>query len=257
LKKRLESVPELHVSLVVVPLFFGQSKTVTDFIPSALAALSAEYPKRVSITMANSLMGSNIGKGKSIVVPDSCVGDDALVAKAVGVKILKGLNSKNQHPFSNTTKVVIMDHGSPSKCVTESRELLASQVNAMLKLDKDYENLDGNDCQSLLNVFTACMERRDGPKYDFNGDVLSTKITKLADRFPDIEHIVVGLMFLSGGRHAGKDGDIDTMVRAIEEVHPSISVYVTEPLSGSPLLLSQIIKNYAYAVWSTGTNAPE
>ena len=52
-------------------------------------------------------------------------------------------------------------------------------------------------------VIASSMERRSGAEYDFNEPLLESVLER-----PELDSVIVSLLFFSEGRHAGPDGDI-------------------------------------------------
>merc|ERR1719424_1747360 len=83
--------------------------------------------------------------------------------------------------------VFVCDHGSPVARVAAAREAVREELERQLK----------------RKVTGTCMERRDGPEYDFNGTLLEDHLMAL----PQGARAAVALLFLQEGRHAGPGGD--------------------------------------------------
>ena len=83
------------------------------------------------------------------------------------------------------------------------------------------------------------MERRDGPAYDINGKLLEEVLQELAGE-SSVRPVVLSMLFLSPGRHAGKDGDIEQICAAACKRHPGLEVRIT-PLVGEHPLLIEIL----------------
>ncbi|KUF98803.1 Gamma-aminobutyric acid type B receptor subunit 2 [Phytophthora nicotianae] len=62
--------------------------------------------------------------------------------------------------------VLVVDHGTPSRDVHESREFVAKELRGLLKT---YQH---------VKVETACMERREGAEYDFNDPLLALALDR-------------------------------------------------------------------------------
>lgn len=117
--------------------------------------------------------------------------------------------------------VLLCDHGSPIKQVTACRNALAAAIRAELKLADD--------------ALVACsMERREGPEYDFNEPLLEHALQSAKGE------VVILMLFLLPGRHAGTDGDVATIAKehAPEGVRWKIS-----PLLGTHPALPSLLKS--------------
>ena len=77
------------------------------------------------------------------------------------------------------------------------------------------------------------MERREGAEYDFNEPVLANLLAQPG--WKD-EPVVVGMLFIAPGRHAGDDGDVVQICRAARG-SASTGVKLTRLLGQHPLLL--------------------
>lgn len=122
---------------LVVPLFFGPSAALTEYLPARLAHLRTKYPA-VSLRLAAPLFQA---------------GDDRL-ARILADQV------RAAGPVPR--RVTLVDHGSPVRAVTEVRNELARQLGAAL----------GPDC----TVAASSMERRDGTAYDFCAPLLATQL---------------------------------------------------------------------------------
>jgi len=113
---------------LIVPLFFGPSGALTDYLPKRLANLRTKHPS-VKVKLA---------------APLFAVGDDRLA---------RILTDQVHAVGSAARRVALVDHGSPLREVTAVRNELACQLNGLL----------GPGYQ----VAPASMERREGVAYDF------------------------------------------------------------------------------------------
>ena len=113
---------------LILPLFFGPSGALTDYLPARLVHLRTKQAK-FSAQIAAPLFQ-----------PD----DDRLARiLADHVKEVGG----------TARRVALVDHGSPARAVADVRNALAQQLGALL--GKDY------------TVAASSMERREGAEYDF------------------------------------------------------------------------------------------
>ena len=95
--------------------------------------------------------------------------------------------------------VVLVDHGSPSPLVTAERDRMADSLRA---------SLPGG---LVASVTAASMERRPGDEYAFCEPLLENCLPYVGDGVGDV---VLCLMFLLPGTHAGPQGDIDQICEA-------------------------------------------
>lgn len=159
-------------SLAIIPLFFGPSLAITDWLQKKLE----EWQSLV--------------KNREFVVADCLYrhGDER-IAEALTEYVVSFISKKDKSkPF-----VILVDHGTPLPSVNLVREQLGQ---IMLK------KLDG-----LISGFsTACMERRLDSQYDFNDPLLEQLLIDVQNH--GHEKVILAQLFLAPGRHAGTNGDI-------------------------------------------------
>lgn len=112
---------------LVVPLFFGPSRALTQYLPERVAQLRGRHP-RLRLRLA------------------------APLAEAQDTRLAR-LLADHVRQTGGAGRVALVDHGSPAREVTEVRDRLARQLAA--ELGPDHE------------VAAASMERREGAEYDF------------------------------------------------------------------------------------------
>jgi sirohydrochlorin ferrochelatase len=78
------------------------------------------------------------------------------------------------------------------------------------------------------------MERREGSQYDFNEPLLETLLTTEGWRE---SQVVVGMLFLSPGRHAGPGGDIDSICKTAERQFPGLKTCMTQLVGIHPKII--------------------
>lgn len=180
--------------IIVVPFFFGPSKALTDYLPKRMAVLQATFPS-VSVRVAQPLV-------------DERGGNDLRLAKLLADNVREHFNGE-------PPRVALVDHGSPIPEVTAVRNRLAGQLSALLADD-------------VACVAATSMERREGEEYRFNEPLLENLLDT-----PEFQAgpVILSLLFLSPGRHAGEGGDIDEICRAAEKRHSALNV-VTAKLVG-------------------------
>lgn len=189
---------------VVVPLFFGPSKALTDYLPRRLGQIQEEWPD-LRIRIAAPLV-------------DVEGALDLRVARILcdGVREQLGTGETG-----GTASVALVDHGSPIPEVTAIRNLLAGQLGALL----------GDD---VARVAPASMERRDGDDYRFNEPLLEN----LLDR-PGFNsgRVILSMLFLSPGRHAGEGGDVHDICTAARQRNPGLSTSMTSLVGEDPRIV--------------------
>lgn len=201
------------VEALLLPLFFGPSAALTEYVPARLANLRARYPAarvRLSPWLVNEADGDS---RLSTIFADQV----RTTARARGWV---------------RPKVILVDHGSPQAGVAAVRNYLGRQVRALL----------GEEVEALT---VASMERREGDAYAFNEPLLATALrTAPFDYGP----VVIALQFLSPGRHAGPGGDIATICLAAESENAELTTQMTEPISLDERLVELLAERMAQAI---------
>ncbi|MGS2742148.1 sirohydrochlorin chelatase [Halomonas sp. LS-001] len=177
--------------IVIVPFFFGPSRALTDYLPERMAAAQALFP----------------GLGVRVAMPlmDELGEVDTRLAEVLADNVRERI-AAHQKPG-----VVLVDHGSPIPEVTAVRQRLAGQLSLLLADEARY-------------VTSASMERREGEAYRFNEPLLETL---LADPALPEGDVVLAMLFLSPGRHAGEGGDIATISASAVQARPAMNVVST------------------------------
>lgn len=198
---------------VLLPLFFGPSAAVVEYVPARLASLKVRYPRALVSTTAWLV---NVADG------------DRRIAHILADQIRETARARGWLK----PKVVMVDHGSPQRAVAEVRDYLGNLVRAEL----------GNEIEALM---VASMERREGDAYAFNDPLLATALST-----PPFNHgnVIIALQFLSPGRHAGKGGDIakicteaETRSATKSESKDPLHTQMTQPIAGDPRLVDVLV----------------
>ena len=194
---------------LVVPLFFGPSGALTNYLPERISLLKAKYP-RLQVRIASPLV-------------DPAEPGDRRMAAILDEQVRSVLPVVGPPPG-----VILVDHGSPVQDVTRVRNHLAAQLQASL----------GGTVRSVL---AASMERRLEPEYSFNEPLLERALDQ-----PGFNSgtVIVALLFLSPGRHAGPDGDIAQICAVAEQRRPQLKTVVTDPIGSHagliPILIDRV-----------------
>lgn len=122
--------------LIVLPLFIGPSRAVTEFLPQVFRD---NAPDKMKLSVRPTLFG-----------------DDGAELQGMLVDNLKSTGWK-----PDTGTVLLCDHGSPIPEVTACRDKLADGLRAELGLSPD-------------ELIACSMERREGPDYAFNDPLLES-----------------------------------------------------------------------------------
>jgi sirohydrochlorin ferrochelatase len=182
---------------LVLPLFVGPSHGIIRHVP----ALLAERKKKHAAF-------------RSRVAPPLFVPGETRLAGILVDHI------REQFAPGDRPRVAIVDHGSPNPEVTEVRNIVATQVRELL----------GDE---VREVKACSMERREGAEYDFNDPLLENLLTEPGW---NSEAVVIGMLFIAPGRHAGQDGDVIQICRAARG-SGAAGVRLTKLLGQHPLLL--------------------
>jgi sirohydrochlorin ferrochelatase len=161
--------------VVAAPLFIGPSYAITRHVPSVIDRWRKRAP-HVKFVQAAPLFESG----------EQRLGE--ILAEHVNREIRGDVRAR----------VAVVDHGSPSRAVTDVRDAVAEQVRIQL----------GDRAREV----TGCsMERREGTEFDFNEPTLEHLLGRSEWRTGPL---VMAMLFIAPGRHAGPDGDVARLVRA-------------------------------------------
>ncbi|MGF1545703.1 MAG: sirohydrochlorin chelatase [Thiotrichales bacterium] len=181
----------------ILPLFFGASRALSAFIPEQIELLQARH-------------GAFVWRVGEVLCPLPA-GEPRLAAI-----LYDNVFAATAERLDGIDTVVLVDHGSPVARVTAVRNRLAELMRAYLP--------------PTLPLLECVMERREGPDYDFNGPLLQDSLDALASA-GTVTRVVLAMLFLSPGRHAGEGGDIADIAAAAMRSHPGFEVLVA-PLVG-------------------------
>jgi hypothetical protein len=166
---------------LLLPLFFGPSGALTEYVPERLASLRARHPRARAVL------------AEALVVP----GEEPVELAAALADRVRATAAERAW---RRPKVVLCDHGTPQRAVTAVRARLGAHLACALH-------------GAVETVAVASMERRDGEEFAFNEPLLATR---LATPPFDSGEVVVALQFLSPGRHAGPGGDVAEICAKVE-----------------------------------------
>lgn len=193
--------------LVIVPLFFGHSRAISSFIPETLNTLQKAHG-RFDVSIADVLCPLPQG--------------EPILARL----LYQNLQSLHELPSVKFDFIILVDHGSPYRKVTDVRVKIAAQLADCLP--------EGN------GLLQASMEKRAGPEYDFCGPLLADLLDELAQE-NDRLNIAVSMLFLSPGRHAGEGGDIAGICDQAMQDHPGLKVQISPLVGDNPLLIDILL----------------
>ncbi len=188
---------------VLLPLFFGPSGALTDYVPERLAALKVRHPGGLAIL------------ADELVIPDE---EPVELVAALADRVRETIRERAW----GRPRVALCDHGSPQAPVTAVRNRLAAHLRDVLAAE--------------VESVTACsMERREGDAYAFNEPLLASLLSTAPH---DEGEVVVALQFLSPGRHAGPGGDVAeicaTAEAAAEAAGRALHTAMTATLADDP-----------------------
>lgn len=188
---------------VVVPLLFGDSRALTAFIPEQVAALQGLFGD-FQVDVAAPLVPLPQGEPRIVQILHDHV------------------EESRAELGSDPDRIIVVDHGSPLPQVTAVREYAADELARRLP-PRD-------------QVMQAVMERREGREYDFNGDLLERLLDRLGSE--EVEHrILVAMLFLLPGRHAGPGGDVAEICATAMRRHPRLRIVISPLVGEHPLLI--------------------
>ncbi|HWA08205.1 MAG TPA: CbiX/SirB N-terminal domain-containing protein [Opitutaceae bacterium] len=187
---------------VLVPLFFGPSRALTDYLPERVRLLKARHAGlRVQLA------------------PPVANADDAVDLRLAGI-----IEDRVRSELATTAEppaVILVDHGSPAPAVARVRDHLAAQLRDRLG-------------PVVRGVLAASMERRPDPAYAFNEPLLERAWVRPGFTAGDV---IVAPLFFSPGRHAGPGGDIARICEEAERRYPGLRVHATELIGSHPGLI--------------------
>lgn len=199
---------------VIVPLFIGPSRALTSYLPLRLKKIRAEFPQ------------AKIGVAPSLFDPEE--GSDFRLAEILRDSVLEARPDEDPFP------VVVVDHGSPAPEVSYVRDMVAGQLSVLL-------------AGKTSRLRAASMERRPGDAYRFSGPLLEEVLQQ--EGFNN-GNVLLAMLFLSPGRHAGEEGDVWQICRNCERENPGLRVTMTRLLGEYPKLLEVLEDRLKQAVAS-------
>lgn len=199
-KRRLrEYLVAGHREFICLPLFLGPSLAITDYLPQVVDELSGEYPD-LKVRIASVLAGEDLD------LPDP------RIAQMLADQI------RALQP-SASTKVALVDHGTPIIEVNRVRNAVARQLASEL---------------GASVVLPCSMERREGGAYAFN-DPLLEKLGSIDDFAGGC--LILAMFFLLPGRHAGEGGDVAEICEGLITEGTFVQIQNTPLLGEHPRLL--------------------
>ena len=180
--------------MLILPFFFGPSRALSGYLPERLSEVQDAYPE-VRVRVASPLV-------------DLQAPTDLRLAHSLCGGVEEQLQAL---PAGSKPAVILADHGSPIPEVTAVRNVLAGQLAVLL-------------AGRVRSVTPASMERRDGDEYRFNDPLLENLLDE-----PGFNQgpVIISMLFLSPGKHAGEDGDVATICADAEARNPGLTTRIT------------------------------
>ncbi len=198
--------------VILLPLFFGPSRALTRFVPDTAAVLSREFGL-FQIQTARELCPLPDGEPRLVEI---------LAAHVEQASAVSGYPA---------TRVVLVDHGSPIPGVTAVRTWLGERLTQRFG--------------SGVSVGQAVMERRTGAAYDFNGLLLEELLRQMASE-DRTTPVILAMLFVSAGRHAGAGGDIADIIVRVESDHSGFRVYPSPLVGSHPGLIDILLSRLSH-----------
>lgn len=191
-------------SFDIVPLFFGPSLALTEYLPQRIDHLRSRFPK-IDVRLAAPLYANGDARLAQILADNvrATAGNGAADAVAGGRR-----------------RVALVDHGSPARAVTAVRDALARQL--------------ADELGNAHIVAASSMEVRAGPEFAFARPLLGEL---LASPGWNSGEVIVAMQFLLPGRHAGPDGDVRRICRGAERANPGLFIRQTRLVGEHPVLI--------------------
>jgi sirohydrochlorin ferrochelatase len=179
---------------ILLPLFFGVSRALTSYVPEHKAQLEQEFGV-FDLELAPVLHPR----------PDP----EFSIAQIVLRQIERARQTVLSNSGQSAQRAVLVDHGTPVERVNKVRREVADWLQPRLDLPLDQ----------------ACMERREGAEYDFNGELLEDWLRRQAA--DGVRRVVVSMLFLLPGRHAGPGGDVVEICQSVVDDYPDLQFEIT------------------------------
>jgi len=178
-------------NFIILPLFFGKSRAITTLISNHLTSFQSRYTE---MTFHIAEVVYPLPKGEPMLVE---ILYDHIMTTAQQTTL----------PLKN---MVVVDHGSPLPHVTAVRQHLVHCLQAKFSTNRLLEQ--------------AVMERREGDEYLFNGILLKDWLINKAKTGE--KTAIVSLLFFLAGRHAGEEGDIETICQQVMRDYPHFEIAI-------------------------------
>lgn len=188
-KKREEGIN----SFMVLPLFFGHSAAIYEYIPQRVMEMQKTWPE-LQVRCAPCMV-------------DVTQPDDTLVAEVLADLVRK---KRDEEGLVNPA-VTLVDHGTPRKFVNDVRNFLGIQLQELLQED-------------FGAVEVSSMERREEEEYAYNEPLLENLLGSSGFE----KEVILSMLFISPGRHAGPGGDIAEICENEEKAKPGLKTFMSD-----------------------------
>jgi len=186
-------------SFVVVPFFFGHSAAIYEYLPQRVREMKGSWPE-LEVRVAPSMVKLD-EQG------------DLRVAQILSELVVKKMDEEGL----DQPAVSLVDHGTPRVAVNQVRNHVAAQLATLL-----------GDQAAVVEA--SSMERRDGADYDFNEPLLEN----LLGREGFDREVILSMLFISPGRHAGPGGDVVRICEEAEGRCPGLRTFTSDLFATHP-----------------------
>jgi len=199
-----------HDSFLVIPFFFGHSAAIYEYLPQRIREMREGWPE-LEVRVAPPMV--------RIDEPE-----DARVAAILGDLVVRKISEEGLV----RPAVTLVDHGTPRAAVNKVRNHVAGQLAEILG-------------DQVSTVEASSMERREGDEYAFNEPLLEKLLGK--DQFR--REVVLSMLFISPGRHAGPEGDISMIREEAEKNHEELRTYASDLFATHPEVIDLLAERFA------------
>ena len=194
---------------ICLPFFLGPSLAITEYLMELIEEAMLLCPE-IEILVAPPLAGWDVNY------------PDHRLARILADQVKLTLK---YNKLSDTTNLVLVDHGSPIEKLSILRNTVTNQLKELLG--------------DSVSTATACsMERREGDAYAFNDPLLETISFEKPSIGKSLESLVVAMFFLLPGRHAGEGGDVDEILQGLVDDAKIKNFIKTDLIASQPLIYS-------------------
>jgi len=197
-------------SFLVVPFFFGHSAAIYEYLPQRVREIGVDWPE-LEVRVAPSMV--------KIDEPE-----DVRVASILGDLVARKIEKEGLV----RPAVALVDHGTPRAAVNKVRNHVANQLAEVLK-----------DKASVVEA--SSMERREGDEYAFNEPLLENLLGQ--EKFE--RDVVLSMLFISPGRHAGPGGDIAQIRQEAEKGHEGLRTFGSDLFATHPEVVNLLAERFA------------